>query len=79
MDILMFLIGGVIALGGVALGAWGVLAVQRFTLNHSVNQTLARTEPLVSNEMKEWRGEQSVESLIAVGEAMILEPKRRRE
>lgn len=79
MDILMFLIGGVIALGGVALGAWGVLAVQRFTLNHSVNQTLARTEPLVANEVKEWRGEQSVESLIASGEAMIREPKGRRE
>ena len=75
----MFLIGGVIALGGVALGAWGVLAVQRFTLNHSVNQTLARTEPLVANEVKEWRGEQSVESLIASGEAMIREPKGRRE
>ena len=75
----MFLIGGVIALGGVALGAWGVLAVQRWTLNHSVNQTLARTEPLVANEVKEWRGEQSVESLIASGEAMIREPKGRRE
>ncbi len=79
MDILMFLIGGVIALGGVALGAWGVLVVQRWTLNHSVNQTLARTEPLVANEVKEWRGEQSVESLIASGEAMIREPKGRRE
>jgi len=75
----MFLIGGVIALGGVALGAWGVLVVQRWTLNHSVNQTLARTEPLVANEVKEWRGEQSVESLIASGEAMIREPKGRRE
>jgi hypothetical protein len=52
--------------------------VQRWTLNHSVNQTLARTEPLVSNEMKEWRGEQSVESLIASGEAMIPEVVRRR-
>jgi len=76
---LILLIGGTIALLGVALGAWGVLAVQRFTLNHSVNQTLARTEPLVANEVKEWRGEQSVESLIASGEAMIREPKGRRE
>lgn len=79
MDMLILLIGGTIALLGVALGAWGVLAVQRFTLNHSVNQTLARTEPLVANEVKEWRGEQSVESLIASGEAMIREPKGRRE
>jgi len=76
---LILLIGGTLVLLGVALGAWGVLVVQRWTLNHSVNQTLARTEPLVANEVKEWRGEQSVESLIASGEAMIREPKGRRE
>ncbi len=75
---LILLIGGTLVLLGVALGAWGVLVVQRWTLNHSVERTLARTEPLATNEIREWRGEQSVEARIAAGESMIPEVVRRR-
>lgn len=69
----MFVLGGTLVLFGVGLGAWGTLYVQRWTLNHSVERTLTRTDPVVSDEQLAWSDVTPFEAQIASGEAMVLE------
>lgn len=77
MDVLMLVVGGTLVLFGVGLGAWGTLYIQRWTLNHSVERTLTRTDPVVTSEQSAWREETPFEAQIAAGEAMVRERRVR--